>query len=199
MIRCVKFRFIAMLSDDKKKISELIVAVRHGDDDACAELIRIYSPLLNGLVRYTMICLASSVEIDEDELRQEAAIKLYQAALTYDLDGEISFGLYAKICIRNRMRSLLRRHGVRAEHQTVELTDDLPDDGGDPSETVLRAEQDGELDVRIKKILSPLEYDVFNLYIDGVGPTEIAGALSISVKTAENAVYRMKNKIQKIL
>ena len=190
-----------MCSDDKTKITELIIRVREGDDDSCAELIRLYSPLISMLVHSTAAQLPQSARIDEDELRQEAAIKLYQAALSYDLNDAVSFGLYAKICIRNRMVSLLRRHAGDVEIQIEEITEESfdADESADPSQTVLEKEREHELDLRIRKVLSPLEYDVFNLYIDGVRPTEIARILSVSVKTAENAVYRMRSKIQKLL
>ncbi len=189
-----------MSTDREKALIKLLLAVRVGDDDACAELIRVYSPLINGLVRSTASHLPPSAQTDEDELLQEAAIKLYQAALSYDLRGDISFGLYAKICIKNRMISLLRRHSSDGDVPTVELSDELvlPDVEDDPSESLLRSEREHELDKRIKSVLSPLEYDVFCLYIDGSGPTEISSALSISKKTAENAVYRMKTKLGKL-
>ena len=190
-----------MCSDDKTKLAELIARVREGDDDSCAELIRIYSPLINGLARATAAQLPQSARIDEDELRQEAAIKLYQAALSYDTDGEVSFGLYAKICIKNRMVSLLRKHAGDGDIRIDEISEESfdTDESADPSQTLLDREREHELDMRIRKVLSPLEYDVFNLYIDGVRPTEIARTLSVSVKKAENAVYRMRMKIQKLL
>lgn len=192
-------RHTVMGTEEKKDLLSLITAVRQGDDDACAELIRMYAPLIGGIVRSTTLCLPASSKIDEDELRQEAAIKLYQSALNYDPESEVSFGLYAKLCIKNRMISILRGQRSESEKSTVELSDDLPGADGDPSELLLREEHETELERRIKKILSPLEFDVFNLYIEGIGPTEIAAALSVSVKTAENAIYRLRTKIQKLL
>ena len=189
-----------MNSDMEKRILKLLLAVRVGDDDACAELIRIYSPLISGLVRSTVSHLPPYAQTDEDELLQEAAIKLYQAALSYDLHGSMSFGLYAKICIRNRMISLLRRHAGDAGVQTVELSEEIavPEEEEDPSETLLRAERERELDERIKGILSPLEYEVYSMYIDGSRTGEIAQKLSVGNKTVENAVYRMKAKLGKL-
>lgn len=185
----------------EKDLVELIKSVKNGDDDACAELLQAYAPLIGKTVRATVMRLPASSNTDEDELRQEAAIKLYQAAMSYDPESEVSFGLYAKICIRNRMISLLRRYHDNAELFADDLTEEILDGvvASDPSEAVLDSEQEHELDGRIRDILSPLEYDVFNLYIDGEKPTEIAKALGISVKTAENAVYRMRSKIGKLL
>ena len=191
--------------DDKninQKLDVLLDDVRRGDDDACAELLRLYAPLLNGLVHATMTKLPSPTIIDEDELRQEAAIILYRAALSYEKSDSVSFGLYAKICMQRRMTSLLRRHECSAE---LELPlGDFPEDmqetnDGDPSKAVLEREREHELNDLIQNVLSPLEYDVFNLYIDGMRPTEIAGILSISVKTAENAIYRMRLKIKRLI
>lgn len=180
----------------------MLCRIKNGDDDACAELLRMYSPLVAGLVHTTMAKLPQSARLDEDELRQEAAIILYRAALTYDASDDVSFGLYAKICIQRRMVSLLRRHECDGE---VEFPlDELPEEtadsiDSDPSRALIEIERERELNELIKNVLSPLEYDVFNLYIDGMRPTEIAGILSISVKTAENAVYRMRMKIKRLL
>ncbi len=187
-------------SQNSKELKATLIAVRLGNDDACAKLLRMYAPLIGSLVRSTMSKLPPSAETDEDELRQEAAIKLYQAALSYDLDEDISFGLYAKICLKNRMISLLRRYSADAEPSTVELTEAaaLGEGSDDPSEMLLQTERERELELRIKSSLSPLEYDVFNLYTDGMKPTEISKMLGIATKTAENAVYRMKAKLAKI-
>ncbi len=195
----VKLISIFMYSNDDKTIDELLISVRLGDDDACAELIRLYSPLISELAKGVLSHLPDTVRIDEDELRQEAAIKLYQAALSYRFDENVSFGLYAKICIRNRMISILRKYGS-GEITTVEMPSELLDSKEcDPSETIISSEREAELYNSIKDVLSPVEFEVFNLYMDGCRSKEISRRLSLDVKSVDNAVYRMKSKIHKLL
>lgn len=183
-------------------VNELISAVKAGDDDACALLLRKYSPLVDSAVIGAVSLLSEATRTDEEEFRQEGIIKLYQAALRYDFKNEnVSFGLYAKICIKNRMISLVRQHGgdaLTVDEDSLDSLDDAVLDS-DPSETLLRKESERELDYKIKAVLSPLEYEVYDLYADGLKPSVIADTLGISVKTVENALYRMKNKLQKLM
>lgn len=192
--------------------NELVNAVKAGDDDACAELLRRYAPLVNSIVRAAMLMLPNASRPDGDELRQEATIKLYQAALSYNPEsGAASFGLYAKICIKNRMISLIRkRHGEPGVTDTPgeEYDDNYNDydtrlitdaEYGDPSTAILARESEDELLGRIKHSLSPLEYKVFLMYKDGKKSSDIAECLKIKIKTVENAIYRMKIKITKLL
>lgn len=197
-----------MISYNEFTVNELLAAVKSGDDDACAELLRRYAPLIDRMVYSTLPQFESATRADEDELRQEAAIKLYQAALSYDTAQEdTSFGLYAKICIKNRMISLVRRQSGAV---TVTDVDDLYDGDAastarlalsedDPSTLLLDRERERELEGEIKTHLSALEYEVYDLYMDGIGANRIAEILGLSVKTVENALYRMRGKIGKLL
>ncbi len=190
-----------MLEYDKLEIDKLIEAVKSGDDDACGELLRRYSPLVDKMVYSTMPYLSSATRSDEDELRQEATIKLYQSALSYDeKQTEISFGLYAKICIKNRMISLSRRHrgSDTVTDEELDKTAPLDIDYNDPSETLLDRESERELLLKIRSKLSPLEYEVYDLYMDGIGTAEIAATLDVSEKAVENALYRMRTKLHKL-
>ncbi len=194
-----------MISYNEFTVNELLDAVKSDDDDACAELLRRYAPLIDRMVYSTLPQLESATRADEDELRQEAAIKLYQAALSYDTAQEdTSFGLFAKICIKNRMISLIRRQNGAV---TVMDVDDIYDGNvannarseDDPSTLLLDRERERELEGEIKTHLSALEYEVYDLYMDGIGVNRIAEVLGLSVKAVENALYRMRGKVAKIL
>lgn len=186
---------------DEIQINDLVKAVKAGDDDACGALLRRYAPLVDSLVYNTMPFLNSASRTDEDELRQEAIIKLYQSALAYDeTQSDTSFGLFAKICIKNRMISLVRRQ----RGDDVIISEDFAESiseteiYNDPSEALLDREREYELDLKIKAKLSPLEYEVYDLHTEGAGIRQIAETLQVSEKTVENALYRMKNKLQKL-
>lgn len=190
-----------MINYDKMPINDLVKAVKSGDDDACGALLRRYAPLVDSMVYNTMPLLSSASRADEDELRQEAVIKLYQSALAYDENQtDTSFGLYAKICIKNRMISLVRRQrgdGVVFGEDFAENISET-EIASDPSEALLDREREHELDAKIKSKLSPLEYEVYDLHMEGAGIRQIAETLHISEKTVENALYRMKSKLQKL-
>ncbi len=187
---------------DEISLEKLILSVKSGDDDACAELLRRYAPLIDSSVIGAVSLLSNATRTDEEEFRQEAVIKLYQSALRYDPANEdVSFGLYAKICIKNRMISLIRRHSgiLSVGDDDAALGDESISHDPDPSEILLLTESEKELNYRIKAVLSPLEYEVYDLYIDGAKPATIAKALDVSVKAVENALYRMRGKLQKLI
>lgn len=191
-----------MINYDKFSVDELVAAIKSGDDDACAELLRRYAPLIDSSVISAASLMSDASRTDEEEFRQEAVIKLYQSALRYDPANEdVSFGLYAKICIKNRMLSLIRRHSgalVSLDDESFELEDGVSFDP-DPSEALLNMESEQELDYKIKAVLSPLEYEVYDLYIDGAKPSTIADTIGVNVKTVENALYRMRGKLHKLI
>ena len=97
----------------------LIEAVKQGDENAFSILLEQYKNAVDGAVRR----FAPSFEITEgggdgwcdiEDLRQYASLALYRAAATYvpgesGKGKEVSFGLYAKICINNSLISFLRK------------------------------------------------------------------------------------------
>ncbi len=201
-------------------VDELISYIRRGADadafdteseadDACAELMRRYAPMINSAVADAMSKISafssenqSGAGADEDELRQEAAIKLYRAAMTYNgKSDEVSFGLYAKICVRRRLSSIVSR---KCGEEIMLRIDD--EDGAaefarddDPSAALIEKEREGELDEQIRRAMSPLEYEVYKLCLDGADTEAIEKNLSLSKRSAENALYRMRSKLKGII
>ena len=88
---------------------ELILSVQGGKEAAFSELCEQYAPLIDSMVGRYGSRLKDPGESKED-LRQEAILSFYRAIMTYDIaQTKVTFGLYAKICMRNRMVSLLRK------------------------------------------------------------------------------------------
>jgi len=85
--------------------ADLLLAAKNGDGQAFSELAAKYSPLIGAAVeKYRRMCGEST-----DDLHQEALLAFYRAVKTYDTEKKgVTFGLYAKICINNRMISILR-------------------------------------------------------------------------------------------
>lgn len=173
--------------------------------DAFASLCSKYAPLIESMIRH----FAPSMGVTDtaigpggigfEELRQDASMALYKAAMCYDPNDpqkgkRVTFGLYAKICIRNAMITTLRRveREKRSwERQKVDAVETNPEHVVNSiPEDVLR---------RFRTILSPLEYTVFALYITGKPPREISEDVGRSEKSVSNAIYRSKTKIKGML
>ena len=182
-----------MKSDEfNNAVDNLIAQTKGGKNDAFDEIAERYGPLIDSLVRK----FAISDEIDE--LEQVALIALYQAACTYDPDLKgVSFGLYAKVCIRNSLISY-RRSENRQDH----ISSDAEDierkltEAEDPMDDYINKESFLHLDRFVRSQLSEYEYSVFRLYIEGYRIKEIASVLSKTDKSVEGAVMRLKLKLR---
>ena len=181
---------------------ERIRQIRLGDQAAFLALSEQYEPLLDRMsVRYASLSGEMSDEEKTKDFRQEAEVALYKAAMTFDLEQEkVTFGLYAKICIRNALISALRseRGEMRfGKGKPAEGTDErLTSENGDPQETVLGREKKRELMARAAEDLSPYEYRVFLGRSEGKKVPEIARETGRSVRSVHNALYRLRSKLR---
>lgn len=184
-----------------EQINELIHALRHGNEEAFDRLSSLYSSLVSSLVsKYSGELSPGDAELDD--IHQEALIALYSAALTYDTDQrEVSFGLYAKICIGNRVISAARKLRVRGEH-SADLSDDvleLEDSSSDPSKRLDDKESVRLLAHKVSSLLSDYERSVFARYLRDMSVSEIARSLGKSPKSVDNALVRIKSKLRRLL
>ena len=185
-------------NENRQEIQDLISLFRKGDQQAFNRLLQRYEPLVRTEV-YRYACYTDL--FDADEFRQVALIALYRATLNFDLtQSEVEFGLYAKICIANALASHYRSL-VRQGH-LVDISASLPADvdrGEDPAAEILAEEAAQSLLVRIRKLLSPYENDVWSLYMAGVSAKEIARVLGKEQHSIENAIYRIRCKLRRQL
>ena len=177
-------------------ITVLINRVRQDDQAAFDALLREYEPLLGKEVARYAATLGTQ---DTEDLRQEALLALYRAAMEFDLNqSEVSFGLYAKVVIKHSLISQLRI----IQRRQPELTNDgeEPADGEDDlARRLMEREAAEALRARIQKLLSPYENRVWCLYMEGRSAREIACAVGKEPHSVENAVYRIRQKLRKEL
>ncbi len=199
-----------MQNTDEKNASlhDILSSVRTDSDPeirsrAFGQLSEIYRPLLSSYVKR----FSQSPFADLSELEQEASIALYRAALTYEEDRHTTFGLYAGICIRNRLISCLRRESrmygtgdaVSGAIQAELRYPTAVDGGSDPGEQLAFRDMFRETFDRFLVSLTAMEKRVFTPYIRGASYKEIARILSISEKSVDNAVYRIRVKLRRAL
>ena len=177
------------MSDDVRK---LIGRVRAGDDDAFTKLCTDYSRLL-GASASLYARQGEEYGALEDDFRQEASMALYRAALSYDLDqSEVTFGLYAKRCIRNALISQLRKLGARSRRVSKQAV--VTEESAE--QTVITEEMRRMYMKRIEGTLSPFEARVLKMAMDGQRPRMIARELKTSAKSVSNALFRARAKLR---
>ncbi len=193
----------------EKDLNLLLEKIRSGDESSFASLSEQYRGIAEAAVkRFSASFGIGEGDPDgmygEDDLRQEAMVALYRAALTYDPQDkgkEVSFGLYAKICINNALISALRKY--RSEKKKREAAKNKSRSGQrnnpGPFEMIAEREDAASLLTKIRDQLSGLERQVFDYYIVGKSAGEIAERLGRSEKSVSNALYRMKVKVKGLL
>jgi RNA polymerase sigma factor (sigma-70 family) len=167
----------------EKRLAKLIEDVKDGNDSAFSEICEDFSPLMKSQV----LKLFGDNLSEYDDRLQDAAMALYNAIISFDLtQDKVTFGLYAKICVKNRLRSFLRKY--RRQAATATLRDVEPTrgaiEGADYSEQLqaLRAQ------------LSPFENTVLTHLLAGEKPAQISRSLCRPPKAVYNALVRIRRK-----
>ncbi len=176
-----------------EKLFSLISSVREGNSSAFSKLCEDFSPLMKSQVTR----LFGDDRSEYDDRLQDAAMALYDAALTFDTaQDKVTFGLYAKICIRNRLVSVKRKENSKKKKSAPYL------EGADTGyqETGRRASREKlEENMQVMSALSKYERAVLHLYLDGYSYRDIGTALKKSEKSVDNALYRIKSKLKKLI
>ena len=165
----------------------LLVRTRRGDDEAFSRLVGLYSPMMNKVAR--------SMSLDTDEVFSESCMALFKAALSFDMEQrEVTFGLYAQICVTRRLTDLLRSRGGDELISGFDV-DEIAVDGGILS-SLERRELVDNLRLSARRVLSDYELRVLSLWLDGRSAADIAAELSATVKSVENAKARILKKLR---
>ncbi len=176
-----------------------LTAVRAGESQACAELFDIYSPLTESQVA----SITARVAADDAEVRSEAQFALYRAAMNFDIAQEtMTFGLYAKICMKNHLTSRFLRHHTSAPAISLdELADSARCDDlvSEDVDMVEGEERLLALHDKIKEVLSTYELTVFHLWLQDYSAREIATRVGRGEKSVTNAISRSLSKIRRAL
>ena len=175
------------------ELKKLITRAKEGDDDAFANLCKQYSNLIEtSAARYAL--MGSEYGDLVDDFRQEASLALFRAAKTFDLEQSgVTFGLYAKTCVRNALISQLRTLSVkpRAGAKGKEAAQ------GDVEGEVLSQEMKLSFMQKVKGLLTPVEEKALMMSMEGLTPRRIAAQLGTTPRVVSNALYRARLKIRR--
>lgn len=190
--------FEAKDSDRKQRILVLIQRAQDGSNDAYSELKSIYAPLIEG--RISKFASYDMTSQDIEDLRQEVLVQFCNAVCNYDIsiDG-VEFGLYAKICIENRLVSYMRSYKRRMDKALFSLDGEISDDSTytDPAQDIIDKERLTALVGLIEGSLSEYESRVWWLYVSGMSVSDIAKKLGVDdPKSVTNAIYRIRKKLR---
>ena len=186
----------------KERIKDLVFLAQSGNQGAFSELLDIYDPLLTSTV--SKFRVEGMLDTDVEDLRQEATLAFYSALLSYDPNiSEVEFGLYAKVCICNRLVSQLRIIKKHIANSMLAYTEEdlvkYVAENDDPSKSIVEQEAEKSLMKLISDNLSDMENRVFEMYVSGMSAAEMAKKLDVSEKYVSNTVYRIRKNLKSIL
>jgi len=181
------------------RLLALLLNASSGDGKAFEQLAQEYRPMLDSAVNSYSVYVSSN---DVDELEQEALMAFFRAVRRYDpLYENVSFGLYAKICVENGIKSALRqilsRNGRNVDLVSLDTLEDTELVG--PDVEVIEREKAEELRQMIRSLLSDYENSVWWSYYSGVPIKTIAANVGKSVASVENALGRIRRKLKAAL
>ncbi len=153
---------------------------------------------------------------DHEDIVQEGMIGLYKAVRDFRPEKLASFRAFAELCVTRQIITAIKT-ATRQKHiplnSYISLNKPIFDEESDrtlldvisegritnPEELLIGQEDLSTIESRIGKMLSPLEWEVLLAYLDGRSYQEIAEDLGRHVKSIDNALQRVKRKMEKLL
>lgn len=190
---------------------EVVEAFRAGDSEALEYLINKYRNFVRAKARSYFL-----IGADREDIIQEGMIGLYKAIRDFRGDRLASFKAFAEICITRQIITAIKT-ATRQKHiplnSYVSLDKPIYEEDSDrtlldvicvsqvcdPEELIINREEFNGLEHKMSEILSELERQVLMLYLDGRSYQEIAVDLRRHVKSIDNALQRVKRKLERYL
>jgi RNA polymerase sporulation-specific sigma factor len=207
-VRSIRSRTAVALPRVEDEDDRLVAAVRAGDDSALTELLTKYRGFARAKARSYFL-----VGADHEDIVQEGMIGLYKAVRDFNPELNSSFRAFAELCITRQIITAIKtatrqKHGPLNSYISFSrpvagdedgdrtLSDVLPMSAVcDPADLVISAERIRALQQHFDEVLSDLEAEVLRLYVDGKSYLEIADVLDRHVKSIDNALQRIKRKL----
>jgi RNA polymerase sporulation-specific sigma factor len=221
---CVVNSFVTAVIDDSQlgsaataplleRLDEdaLVARALAGDELALATLLRRYRPFVRAKARPFFLRGA-----ERQDVVQEGLIGLYKAIRDYDPTREASFRSFAELCITRQIISAIKS-AARHKHSPLntsvslhlpafedsdgeeELAAQIVSQLPDPAESAVATSELDKLRRYCSAVLSELEAEVLQRYVDGESYAEIAAVLNRHVKAVDNALQRVKRKLEPFL
>lgn len=189
---------------------ELIALSRSGETWAEEALCERHKDLVRIKARPYFL-----IGADREDLIQEGMIGLYKAVRDYEPGHDMSFRSFAELCIVRQIITAIKQ-ATRKKHAPLNtyisfykttdeenertLMDTMPAARTDnPEELIISRESMTDMNKMLDTMLTPLEKNVLELFIEGKSYQEIAVALGRGRKTVDNALQRIKKKIEAYL
>ncbi len=190
---------------------DIVDFAKDGDDGALEYLINKYKNFVRAKARSYFL-----IGADREDIIQEGMIGLYKAIRDFKSDKLSSFRAFAELCITRQIITAIKT-ATRQKHiplnSYVSLNKPIYDEDSDrtlldvisgskitdPEELIISREEFDDIEEKMGEILSSLEWKVLMSYLEGKSYQEIAVDLKRHVKSIDNALQRVKRKLERYL
>lgn len=196
---------------EKRLDEDIALDAKNGDIKAQEYLINKYKNFVKAKAKSYFL-----VGADKEDIYQEGMIGLYKAIRDFKPDKLSSFKAFAELCVTRQIITAIKT-ATRQKHiplnTYISLNKPIYDEESDrtlldilstvkvcdPEELVISKEEVIKIEKEIEQVLSELELEVLNSYLQGKSYQEIACDLDRHSKSIDNALQRVKRKLEKCL
>lgn len=196
---------------EKMSDEQLIEQVHQGNTDALDYLITKYRLFVKSKAKSYFL-----IGADKEDIVQEGMIGLYKAIRDFKGDKLSSFRAFAELCITRQIITAIKT-ATRQKHiplnSYVSLDKPIYDEESertlmdiiispitdDPEHIIINQEDYSRLENKMGEVLSELEQQVLSRYLAGQSYYEISEELNRHVKSIDNALQRVKRKLERHL
>ncbi|MCR1952823.1 RNA polymerase sporulation sigma factor SigH [Clostridium sp. DSM 100503] len=205
-------REVSLFVEFQNKLDEEVVEeAKKGNSRAQDYLISKYENFVKAKAKSYFL-----IGADKEDIYQEGMIGLYKAIRDFKSDRLTSFKAFAELCITRQIITAIKT-ATRQKHiplnTYISLNKPIYEEESDrtlidvlsglkitdPEELIIGKEQLEHIEGEMAKVLSDLEMEVLQSYLDGKSYQEIACDLDRQAKSIDNALQRVKRKLEKCL
>jgi RNA polymerase sporulation-specific sigma factor len=191
------------------RLSDEALALAAGEDGAALEhLMQKYKPLVRAKAGAYFLMGA-----DREDLVQEGMLGLFKAIRDFNPEKS-GFYAFAELCITRQIISAVKA-ATRQKHMplnnALSLQRVMPEsdmsleqilasrESNDPQDILMQRQQLDTMRETMQRTLSRLEKQVLGLYLRGMTYAQMAAAINRSEKSVDNALQRVKAKLEDFL
>jgi RNA polymerase sporulation-specific sigma factor len=198
--------------DFKNRLDEdVAVEAKEGNIEAQEYLISKYEMFVKTKAKSYFL-----IGADKEDIYQEGMIGLYKAIRDFNPYKLASFRAFAELCITRQIITAIKT-ATRQKHiplnTYISLNKPVYEEESertlldilsgikisDPEELIISKEEIERMEKEISNALTELEMEVLTSYLDGKSYQEIACDLDRHAKSIDNALQRVKRKLEKCL
>ena len=200
---------------DQLSDEEIINRIQEGDQPAIDYILEKYKHMVRNKAKALFL-----IGGDRDDLIQEGMIGLYKAIRDFNAGKDNSFFNFADLCISRQIYSAIKAsnrkkniplntyislyspaYSENSENEEKEALVDIIHQKhvSNPEELVIDKENTSMIEYELVRRLSDLEKKVLTLYMQDLKYVQIAEVLEKEPKTIDNALTRIKKKLNQVL